>query len=164
MLTQAPQKNSILLLLFLFPIFIINSQSLDQLPSASLPSSFSTTIRYQEQEMILELEKTPVFGPNTRFLVDDGTGKLVEINKGTESAYVGNVKGLPGSSVNAVLTKEGLMATIKRQGFETIEIQPNPINKDNYYIKTSEKNVTQTHHCGNPRKKGVSLFQFQKIV
>lgn len=90
----------------------------------SLPEHFSTTVLFDGQEFTLELNKHSVFGENTRFLVDDGSGNLVEIDPGVDRSYLGAVVGRPDYAVTAVLTEDGLMANIIRPFESTITIEP----------------------------------------
>ena len=93
------------------------------LPS-ELPGSFLVSVPFQGQKLDLELQKSEVFGENTRFLVDDGTGKLAEIEAGQDRSYLGNVLGHPTFTVSAVLAENGLVANIVRPGQESITIEP----------------------------------------
>ncbi|TGV01687.1 T9SS type A sorting domain-containing protein [Flavivirga rizhaonensis] len=90
----------------------------------NLPSSFSIPISYLGEEMTLELEKSLSYGKNTRFLIDDGTGKLIEVEKPKECSYIGNVKEHPEYFVNAIICEKGLIGTIVTSESETIEIRP----------------------------------------
>lgn len=94
-----------------------------QLP-ISLPASFSTTVTFAGEQYTLELEKHSVFGENTRFLVDDGLGNLVEVDRGVDRSYLGSVVGYPEFAATAVLTEFGLMANIIRPHDSTITIEP----------------------------------------
>lgn len=97
--------------------------TIESLPS-NLPSRFSIPISYLGDVMTLDLEKSSVYGKNTRFLIDDGTGKLVETEKPKECTYTGSVRGGSGAYVNAVISDDGLIATIVKSKSETIEIRP----------------------------------------
>jgi Secretion system C-terminal sorting domain/Bacterial Ig domain/Metallo-peptidase family M12 len=110
---------------------------IESLPE-NLPPSLSTTLFYSGEKLTLELEKNYVFGKNTKFLVDDGSGKLIEIDKGLERTYIGSVAQHPDFIVSAVMTDQGLIATINRPGQEMLEIRPSSVNnKRNHTIFTS---------------------------
>lgn len=96
---------------------------IESLPK-NLPSNFSMPISYLGEVLTLELEKSSVFGRNTRFLIDDGTGKLIETEKLKECTYTGHVKEHPEFYVNAVISKKGLIATIVKTNDEMIEVRP----------------------------------------
>lgn len=89
-----------------------------------LPESFSTTVTYAGETYTLQLDKNSVFNENTRFLIDDGTGKLVEIDRGLDRSYLGSVAEDNTYSVSAVLSESGLIATIIRPGEGSIKIEP----------------------------------------
>ncbi|WP_303318968.1 zinc-dependent metalloprotease [Flavivirga abyssicola] len=111
---------------------------IEELPK-NLPSRFSIPIIYLDEVMTLELEKSLVYGRNTRFLIDDGTGKLVETEKPKECAYTGNLKEYPDIYVNAVISEKGLIATIVKSKSETIEIRPSSENKRTHDIFVVKK-------------------------
>ncbi len=91
---------------------------------ADLPSAFATTVEFQGQTLTLQLEKSSVFGENTRFLVDDGSGQLTPIDHGPDLSYIGTVEGFSGYSVSAVLSESGLIASVFRPGEPTLLIEP----------------------------------------
>ncbi|QDT68952.1 Beta-agarase A precursor [Planctomycetes bacterium MalM25] len=94
-----------------------------QLPS-DLPQQFSAAISIDDATLTLELEKNSVFGENTRILVDDGTGELVQIDHGPDGTYLGRVAEHPEYSVVAVLGEAGLRASITRPGLSSLSIEP----------------------------------------
>lgn len=91
-----------------------------------LPASFSATVEYGGETLTLNLHKHTIFGENTRFLVDDGSGELVEIDHGVDRSYMGVVEERLNYSVNAILTPEGLQATIIRPGLSSLRVDPTP--------------------------------------
>ncbi len=111
---------------------------IDSLPE-NLQNQLSVPITYLDENLTLELEKNSVFGANTRFLIDDGTGKLIEIDKGLECTYRGYVTEYPNYTVSAVMTNEGLIASINRPGKSIIEIRPSAKNKRDHEIFSVEK-------------------------
>ncbi len=120
---------------------------MEDLPN-NLPSNFSMQISHLGEVMTLELEKSLVFGENTRFLIDDGTGKMIETKRPKACTYVGSVKEHPNFYVNAVITKNGLIATIVKSKRETIEIRPVLGSKKKHDIYMIEKRNTQlTNKC-----------------
>lgn len=96
-----------------------------EVPSG-LPGSFVTTVELRGESWTLELEKHSVFGPNTRFLIDDGSGTLEEVDPGVDRSYLGTVVGRPDYAVSAVLTEAGLMANIIRPNLPSIVVEPAP--------------------------------------
>ncbi|NMH89458.1 T9SS type A sorting domain-containing protein [Flavivirga algicola] len=100
----------------------------------NLPSNVSMPVSYLGETMTLELDKSFVFGKNTRFLIDDGTGKVVEIEKPKECTYTGHVKEHPEYYVNAVISEEGLIATIIKPNSEMVEIRPSSKDKRTHEI------------------------------
>ncbi len=96
---------------------------IESLPE-SLPSSFTMQVSYLGELLTLELDKSFVFGKNTRFLIDDGTGKMIEVEKPKECTYTGSIKEHPEYYVSAVMSDEGLIASIAKSNNEMIEIRP----------------------------------------
>lgn len=94
-----------------------------ELPKAT-PESFSTTVEFLGETLTLQLNKHAIFGENTRFLVDNGSGELVEIDPGEDRSYLGRVAEHPKYAVSALLTSEGLRANIIRPGQASITIEP----------------------------------------
>lgn len=88
-----------------------------------LPEQFTTTIDFEGQTLTLELDKNSVFGENTKFLIDDGSGQLVEV-KGVDRSYLGQVAEHPDYVVSGVLSPNGLSASIIRPGLKSIVIDP----------------------------------------
>lgn len=88
------------------------------------PSTFNVTVPFSGESLTLVLEKNQVFGKNTRFLVDDGTGKLKQIEQSEENSYLGRVTGHSEFSVSATLTQEGMTAIISRPGKISIQVKP----------------------------------------
>ncbi len=111
---------------------------IESLPE-NLPSSFSVQISYLGELMTLELEKSFVFGRNTRFLIDDGAGKMIETEKLKECTYTGSVKEHSEFYVNAVISEKGLIATIVKPNKETIEIRPSLKDKKTHEIFVAKK-------------------------
>lgn len=97
-------------------------QTLD-LPS-DLPTTFSVTVVVDGQSLTLELEKHSVYGGNTRFLLDDGSGELVEFAKGKDRSYIGGVAENSSYEVYAWLDGSRLTATITRPGRSDALITP----------------------------------------
>ncbi|WP_419194494.1 dockerin type I domain-containing protein [Novipirellula herctigrandis] len=93
------------------------------LPS-DLPSSFSVSIEYSGERLTLHLEKNSIFGENTRFLVDNGSGTLVQVDAGADRSYLGKVVEHPEFDVSALLTAEGLKANIIRPNQNSLTIEP----------------------------------------
>jgi len=93
------------------------------LPSDA-PREFEVAVEFRGQRLTLKLEKNSVYGENTRFLVDDGTGALVKIDAGLDRSYLGTVVEEPEFAVSALLTREGLVANIIRPNQESLTIQP----------------------------------------
>lgn len=94
-----------------------------ELPS-DLPAQFSTGFTYDGATLTLEFEKNTVFGENTRFLLDDGSGELVEVDHGPDGTYLGRVAEFPEYSVVAVLGEAGLRASVTRPGISSLAIEP----------------------------------------
>lgn len=94
-----------------------------QLP-AGLPESFSVEVEYAGEVFTLELSKNSIFGENTKFLVDDGTGELVRVNHGEDRSYLGTVTEDPRLVVSAWLGEAGLHATIIRPNQPSIIVEP----------------------------------------
>jgi len=123
---QSPFEVIIVLITFLSLIFLPIIQAQDSLPknhstrieipikplSSSLPEDLTIPIRFSGETMTLALKKTRVFGKNTRFLIDDGTGKLMETTMGQDRSYQGTIVEHPNYTISAVLTNNGLIATI----------------------------------------------------
>lgn len=101
------------------------SQQTNQLSlPTDLPESFSVIVPILGEQLTLQLEKNEVFGEHTRFLVDDGSGKLKEINRGLDRSYLGRVAEHADFTVSAVLSEQGLIASILRPGEENITVEP----------------------------------------
>lgn len=88
------------------------------------PTSFTTTVQFEGQTLTLQLEKNHVFGENTQFLIDNGSGHLVEIDPGIDRSYLGSIAERPEFGVSAVLTDGGLFANIIRPGQISITVEP----------------------------------------
>ncbi|BCX46175.1 hypothetical protein HAHE_00830 [Haloferula helveola] len=93
---------------------------------AGLPQSFTTAIDIGNESLLLNLAKSQVLGPNSRCLVDDGSGNLKEIELQEDGSYLGHVIGHPEFAVSAVLTEMGMLATVVRPGREPILVEPAP--------------------------------------
>lgn len=91
---------------------------------AGLPPVISLVVPFQGEVFTLALEKHSVFGANTRFLIDDGAGRLEEVAPGPDRSYLGTVAGHPEYAVSAQLTDAGLMASIIRPNQPSITIEP----------------------------------------
>ncbi len=91
---------------------------------AGLPDKFSITIPYPDEPLLLNLEKNATYGKNTRFLIDDGSGKLSQVDSGKDGGYLGKVAGNPDSTVNALIDQSGLSANIIRPGEAELRIEP----------------------------------------
>ncbi|WP_346883981.1 M12 family metallo-peptidase, partial [uncultured Algibacter sp.] len=81
------------------------------------------------------------------FLVDDGTGKLVEVDKGPERVYTGHVVEHPNFEVSAVMTDRGLMATIDRLGGDLLEISPSASDRRHHKISKIKRFECGTSGC-----------------
>ena len=108
-----------------------------------LPTHFTTTFDYGGHTLTLQLEKNSVFGENTKFLIDDGTGTLVEFDPGVERAYLGTVVGYPGVAVSAVLTDSGLEANIIRPNGPSIVIAPSVTVPGMHEVSLGEEGLGQ---------------------
>lgn len=95
------------------------------LPS-SLPEQFSTSVEFAGETLTLNLDKSSIFGENTRFLVDYGDGELVQIDHGVDRSYLGTVAEYPQYAVSAILTSEGLRANIIRPNQPSVIVEPAP--------------------------------------
>ena len=76
--------------------------------------------------MTLLLEKHSIYGQNTRFLIDDGSGELTEVDPGVDRSYLGQVSEHPEYAVSAWLAPEGLRANIIRPAQASISVEPVP--------------------------------------
>jgi hypothetical protein len=119
---------------------------IESLPK-NLPNSLSIKLDYLGEKLTLELEKSYVFGKNTKFLVDDGSGKLIEIDKGLERTYIGSVVEHPNFIVSAIMTDEGLIATINRPDQEILEIRPSGNDNRSHKIFTGLKDDQYINDC-----------------
>lgn len=99
------------------------AQALLDVP-ADLPNTFAVNVPFAGRHLTLRMQKNAVFGQHTRFLVDDGTGSLVQTDRGIDRSYLGTVDECPDYTVSAVLTQDGLIAGILRPGREPITIEP----------------------------------------
>lgn len=141
---------------------------IDSLPE-KLPLHCSIPISFSGEKMTMELEKCSVFGKNTRFLIDDGTGKLVETEKPKESTYTGHVKEHSKFYVNAVITDNGLIATIVKSDSEMIEVRPSieggkthevfRVEKGNSNLKKSEGLIPKIKSATNFSSSSQQLVQ-----
>ena len=93
------------------------------LPS-DLPERFSISVNYAGENLTLQLEKNSIFGENTRILVDDGSGDLIQIDPGIDRSYLGTVAEQPDYAVSALLTPEGLIATVIRPNQASLKVEP----------------------------------------
>jgi len=89
-----------------------------------LPKSFSVQVPYFEEVLTVHLKKNKVFGENTKFLVASEDGSLAEIAPGPECTYLGWVEERPEYIVSAVLSDDGLRATIFPPEASPIEVKP----------------------------------------
>ena len=81
-------------------------------------------IPFEGEVLTLQLEESSVFGENTRFLAEDESGQLQELENCIECVYTGRVMEDSDFTVSAVLTENGLLATVIRPGKESIQIEP----------------------------------------
>ena len=89
-----------------------------------LPDTFLVDLPLSGKVLSLRLEKNQVFGENTRFLISDGNGSLTQIEPGVDCTYLGEAVNQPAFTVSALLTEEGLTATILRPGQSSITVTP----------------------------------------
>lgn len=118
--------------------------TIESLPE-NLTPNLSVAITYLGEVLTLELERSSVYGSNTRILVDNGTGKLIEVEKTEECTYIGHVKEHLGYYVNAVITPKGLIATIIKSRAEKIEIRPLLEDKKTHEIFTIKTENPHTY-------------------
>lgn len=120
-----------------------------------LPESFDFVVEAAGQVLTLQLDKHSVFGENTRFLVDDGSGELVQVDHGVDRSYLGTVVENPNYAVSAVLTPTGLYATIIRPGQTSLVIEPSAVAASTsgalggaivHQVFEDEAGPTQTDH------------------
>ncbi len=88
------------------------------------PDQFSAELPFEGSSLKLRFWKNKVTGENTRFLVPNEAGVLEEVASCVEEAYLGEVNKRPDYSVTAVLTKQGLLATLIRPGESPITVEP----------------------------------------
>lgn len=143
--------------------------------SRNLPSRFSFPINYLDEVMTLQLEKSSVYGKNTRFLVDDGSGKLVKIENPKECAYTGCVKEHSRYTVSAVVTEKGLLATIVKPNGEKIEVK-SLIDESKHFNDISdeelidEKNrltffsMTSNHNLGSVKRESTASLAPTQVM
>ena len=93
------------------------------LPS-DLPESFTVEVEYAGETLTLQLEKNSIFGENTKFFVDEGTGSLSRVDHGVDRSYLGTVAEDPRYAVSAWLGEAGLNATIIRPNQPSITVEP----------------------------------------
>ncbi|TNJ43112.1 T9SS type A sorting domain-containing protein [Tamlana fucoidanivorans] len=137
---------------------------IDQIPE-DLPSSLSLEVHYSEELMTIKLEKCSVYGKNTRFLIDDGTGKLVEVEKPEECVYTGYVKEHPEYYTNAVIIEGSLIATIVRSKEELIEIRPVSKDKKKHQIFSVKNEHSHLEKgCMKPKESEEENFALPKIT
>jgi Secretion system C-terminal sorting domain/Bacterial Ig domain/Metallo-peptidase family M12 len=148
MLFNKLKKRLVFTALLISATVLMQAQKSQNLIIESLPKNLPTNLTiplfYLGEKLTLELEKNLVFGKNTRFLVDDGSGKLIEIDKGLERTYIGNVVQHPDFIVSAVMTDQGLIATINRPGQEMLEIRPLANDKKSHTIYTTKRDEQYT--------------------
>lgn len=89
-----------------------------------LPTEFTTTIEYQGETLTLNLDKNSIFGENTKFFVDTGSGELVQIDHGLDRSYLGTVAEYPTYMVSAWLSSEGLRANVIRPNMPSLLVEP----------------------------------------
>jgi len=112
-----------------------------------LPDNLTLNVVYSGEKLTVELIKNKVFGKNTRFLVDDGSGNLIEIHKGKECTYQGVVVEHPDYSVDAIVTAEGLESNIQRSDRDVVELRPSGDKAQSYQVymrPIGEQNVTKS--------------------
>ncbi len=117
---------------------------------ANLPETVVIPVSYSGETLSLNLEKNSVFGAHTKCLIDDGTGKLVEVPMTTERSYLGTVSEHEAYTVSAVLTDQGLIANIYRPNQSTIEIAPSGLDNGKHIVKE----VSSSYECGTNCKTG----------
>ncbi len=113
-----------------------------------VPNKMIVPINYAGETLSMVLEKTSVFGKNTRCLIDDGTGKLIEVPMNVERNYIGTIAENKEYSVNAVLTDRGIIANIYRPNQSSIEITPSQANNKMHQIRE----VVETYDCTAPKE------------
>lgn len=94
-----------------------------QLPEG-LPAEFEVGVVIDEKLLRLQLAKSYIYGPNTRFLLQGADGKMTEIDPGEDCSYLGTVAGRPDLSVSAQLTARGLVATVEMEDGSRFHIDP----------------------------------------
>ncbi len=88
------------------------------------PESFSASVQLEGRTHILKLSRNSVFGKNTRILICGEGGVITEVDPGPVRTYLGQIDGMEDSSVSALLTETGLVATISRLGMEDVTVEP----------------------------------------
>jgi len=119
---------------------------LESLPDG-IPTKLSIPIEYLGESFSLELEKNYVFGKNTRILVDNGNS-ITEIDKGEERTYIGYIPEHPKYKVSAIMTDEGLKATIGRPNLPSLKIEPSGADRSSYDIFIAQEEQ-RTESCSH---------------
>lgn len=120
--------------------------SIKSIPSG-LPDKLAIPIQYSGETLTMVLKKVNVFGKNTKFLIDDGTGKLIETPIDQERSYLGTINEHMDYNVSAVLTDRGLIASIYRPHQPVLEIVPSQGTNNIYKIKE----ITEYSCVYNPK-------------
>lgn len=89
-----------------------------------LPAQFDLTLKIGDELYPLAFEKSYIYGPNTRFLVQGADGELTQIDPGADCSYLGTVAGKAGLTISAQLTPYGLAATIELVDGSRYVIEP----------------------------------------
>ncbi|MEQ8835201.1 MAG: M12 family metallo-peptidase, partial [Lacipirellulaceae bacterium] len=103
---------------------VVGASYADLVLPTGLPESFAVEIEYAGETLTLELNKNSIFGENTKFLVDDGSGNLEQVDHGIDRSYLGTVAEDPRLAVSAWLGETGLHATIIRPNQPSITVEP----------------------------------------
>jgi len=89
-----------------------------------LPAEFTLPVEFGDQVLTLQLTKHRVYGENTRFLIEQGDGELVEHEVPVDRSYVGTVSEHSDYYAVACLTQNGLKAVVTRPDQESLVIEP----------------------------------------
>lgn len=109
--------------------------------------SLEILMMFGEKPLQLILSKNKIFGQNTKCLIDDGTGKLVETPMKEEQSYSGKFKEYPNYHVNAIVFDQQVLATIFKQDGTSYQITPSITESNKYNITKDVINSITTNKC-----------------
>lgn len=151
--------------------FIANAQKTDDVFGKNMGQRDQIEIKqnYREKDEVLEIQimlaeeshqltlsKNEIFGPNTKCLIDDGKGKLIEVPMNEEQIYSGKFKEYPNYHVKATLVDQQFKLDVFRGDGTLYQITPSKTILNKYNITKSAPSSMLQNECPIEKSQEIS--------